>query len=217
LLPILTIALAALCGVPHGLWLRRNLATLSYRNADEAHLPEPGPRWWVAWVAILAIGSLAIAAVLSSNPLVYLPLVPLTATGPWLAAVDFDVLRLPNRVLAPTAAATLLAVVGTTVATQDWTTLMVPTVAALATGGVFAIVHVATKGGLGFGDVKLAAAIGFATGPLGLGAVWLAAFAGSAAALIWNRATRRSASIPYGPWLLCGAWIAAIVGAKPGG
>ena len=208
--PILIIMLAVAASVPLGLWLRHNLATLSYRNADEEDLPEPGPRWWVAWASILAIGSLATEAVLSHDPLSYLPLTPLVLAGPWLAAVDFDVLRIPNRALAPTAVATLLAVVGITVATQDWMTLVVPAVAALATGGVFAAAHFATKGGIGFGDVKLATVIGLAVGPRGVGAAWLALLLGCAAALIWATAMRAAGPIAYGPWLMTGAWISLL-------
>lgn len=209
--PILIIVLAAAASVPLGLWLHRNLAILSYRNDDEASLPEPGPRWWVVCASVLAIGGLAAAAVMSRDPLAHLPLIPLAVTGPWLAAVDFDVLRIPNRVLAPTAAATMLAVVSTTVATQDWMTLIVPTVAALATGGVFTAVHFTTKGGIGFGDVKLATVIGLAAGSLGAGAIWLSVLTGSVAALTWNSTAGRSGPLACGPWLIGGALLTAIV------
>jgi len=208
--PILIVLLATAAAVPLGLWLRRDLATLSYRNLDEVDLPDPGPRWWVVGCSVLAIGGLAATAAMSHDTLAYVPLIPLAVTGPWLAAVDFDVLRIPNRVLAPTAVATMLAVVGITVATQAWMTLIVPTVAALATGGVFAAVHFASKAGIGFGDVKVAAIIGLAVGSLGLEVVWLSLLAGSAAALFWARARRRIGPIPYGPWLLCGAWFSEL-------
>ena len=208
--PILIILFATAAGAPLGLWMRRNLATLSYRNAEEVDLPAPGPRWWVVWASVIAFGSLAGAASPSHRPMDYLPLLPLAAVGPWLAAVDLDVLRIPNRVLAPTTAATLLAAVGITVARQDWMTLIVSTVAALATGGVFAAVHFATKGGIGFGDVKLAAVVGLAVGTLGAGAVWLSVLAGSTAALVWAKARRMDSPIPFGPWLLFGVWIGVL-------
>lgn len=208
--PILIIVLAMAAGAPLGLWLRHNLATLKYRKVDEQDLPEPGPRWWVVWVSILAFGSLAAAAALSPDPLAYVPLVPITASGPWLAAVDFDVLRIPNRVLAPTALVSLLTIVGMAAATQHWRTLAVPVVAASLVGGVFAVVHFAIKSGIGFGDVKLAAAISLAIGSFGAAAAWLGVLAGSVAALVWAKASRKVGPISYGPWLLCGAWFAAL-------
>lgn len=208
--PTLMIVLAAAAGVPLGLWLHHNLATLSYRTEDEQDLPDPGPRWWVLWVSVLALGSLTAAANLSGRPPVYLPLLPLAVSGPWLAAADFDVMRIPNRTLTPTAAATLLAIAGTATLTQDWQALTVPVAAALLTGGVFAAIHFATKGGIGFGDVKLAATISLAVGPLGAGTVWLSALTGSVATLVWANTRRKPGPIPYGPWLLAGAWVAAL-------
>lgn len=209
--PILIIMLATATGVPLGLWLRCNLATLGYRTAEEADRPAPGPRWWVPWTSVVAVGSLTAAASLSGRPLAYLPLLPLAVSGPWLAAVDFDVMRIPNRTLAPTAAATLLAIAGTATLTQDGQALLLPATAALATGGVFAAIHFATKGGIGFGDVKLATVIGLAVGPLGVATVWLSVLAGSIAALIWAVAARHSNSIPLGPWILLGSWTSALM------
>lgn len=209
--PILIIVLATAAGVPLGLWLRRNLAMLKYRNAEEVDLPTPGPRWWVVWASILAIGTLAVAAALSREPLAYLPLVPIAATGPWLAAVDFDVLRIPNQVLAPTAFATLMAIVGIAAAAREWSVTLIPVASGLLAGGVFAAVHLATKGGIGFGDVKLATVIGLSVGPLGLGAAWLTLLIGSVAALVWARLGRRAGPIPCGPWLLCGLAICTLL------
>jgi leader peptidase (prepilin peptidase)/N-methyltransferase len=206
--PILIIVLATAASAPLGLWLRRNLATLGYRTDDEADLPEPEQRWWVVCVSVLAIDTLSGAASLSGRPLAYLSLLPLAVAGPWLAAVDFDVLRIPNRVLAPTAAGTLLAVAAVADTAQEWQALVVPIAAALLIGGLLAAVHFATQGGIGFGDVKLAALTSLAVGPLGLRAVWLSVLSGSCAALVWSKASRRVGPIPVGPWLLCGAWIA---------
>ena len=212
--PILIIVLATAASVPLGLALRRNLATLSYRNDDEPDLPDPGPRWWVAWVSVLATGSLATAAALDHSSLAYLPLVPLATTGPWLAAVDLDVLRIPNRVLTPTAVATLLAVVLMTAAAQDLRILVVPVVGGLLAGGVFTVVHFATNGGIGFGDVKLAGLLAIAIGPLGADAVWAAVLTGSVGTLVWARSTQQTGPVPCGPGLLAGAYatLASFIG-----
>ncbi len=208
--PILIVALASVAGAPLGLWLRHNLAALGYRRDDERDLPQPGPRWWVVWATMLALGSLAGAASVSSQPVSYLTLLPLLLSGPWLAAVDIDVLRLPNGVLATTTIAVLLAIAGIAVAGRDWRTIIVPVAAALVTAVVFAAVHFATKGGIGFGDVKLAALISLALGSAGISAVWLSPLVGSLAALGWSVATHKKGAIPYGPWMLAGAILAAV-------
>lgn len=209
--PVLVITLATAAAVSLGLWLRRDLGTLTYRIDDERDLPAPGARWWVVWSSVLAIGGIATAAIVSGNPFSYLPLLPLAMSGPWLAAVDFDVMRIPNRVLAPTAVLTLLAVVDVASVTQNWLVLVAPAGAALLTGGIFAVVHFASGEGIGFGDVKLAAVIGLSLGTLGWGAALLAIVAGSIAAFIWAKATHRTGPFPYGPWLLLGDLLAAVL------
>jgi leader peptidase (prepilin peptidase)/N-methyltransferase len=207
--PALVITLAAAAALPLGLWLRRDLNQLSYRTADERHLPHPGPRWWVVWAYVLVAAALSAAASLSHDPLPYLPLVPMAFSGPWIAAVDFDVMRIPNRVMALTTGPTLAAVLGLAAAEEDWTMVLMPAVSALVVGGSLAGLHFATKGGIGFGDVKLAALNGLALGLLGMGVVWLGLVAGSVAALIWRRVTHEPGPIPYGPWLLAGSGLAA--------
>jgi leader peptidase (prepilin peptidase)/N-methyltransferase len=211
MLPILIVTVALLAGALVGLVPRRNLSTLRYRHADELHLPEPGPRCWVVWASALALGGLTIAAAVSNTPWSYLSVVPLAIVGPWLGAVDFDVLRIPNRVLAPTAVATLLVLIGMAAGSRNWGMIVVPVAGSLVVGGIFVVVHFLTHDGIGFGDAKLAALIGLSVGPLGAGAVWLGILVGSAAALLWAQATRMVGCIPYGPWLLCGAWIASLV------
>ena len=89
--------------------------------------------------------------------------------------------------------------------------VLVPIASGLLAGGIFAVVHLVTKGGIGFGDVKFAAVIGLALGPLGLSAFCLNVLVGLTAALIWAVATRRSHSIPLGPWLLLGSWTSALM------
>lgn len=210
--PALVITLAAAAALPLGLWLRHDLNQLGYRTADERDLPHPGPRWWVVWASVFSAAGTSAAAALSNDALAYLPLAPLVVSGPWLAAVDFDVMRIPNRVIASAAVLALVTVAGSAAIMQTWGVLFVALIAALAVGGLFAVTHFVTRGGIGFGDVKLATVIALALGPLGVTAVWLSFLTGSMAALVWAKASRRSGPIPYGPWLLCGVGIVVLAG-----
>ena len=209
--PILAIALAAAAAAPLGWWLRRNLATLDYRAGDERDLPAPGPRWWIVWVTVIVIAGLTFAIVYSADPAVRAVCLPLAIAGPWLAAVDLDVMRIPNRVLAPTAAVTAVAVIVVALWAAGPAAAILAAVGGLLAGGVFAAIHFVTRGGVGMGDVKLAAVLGVALGPLGLNAAWLALLAGSLAAFVWAKATSRSGPVPYGPWLLLGAWFGCLI------
>jgi len=68
-------------------------------------------------------------------------------------------------------------------------------------------------GGLGFGDVRLAAALGVATGAIGLEqAVW-SFLLGGLAGVVWGlvaRARRGPGAFPYGPSLLLGPYLALV-------
>ncbi len=45
-------------------WPRSAIATRMKQD-----LPQPGPRWWVVWTSVLALGSLAAAAIISREPI----------------------------------------------------------------------------------------------------------------------------------------------------
>jgi leader peptidase (prepilin peptidase)/N-methyltransferase len=71
---------------------------------------------------------------------------------------------------------------------------------------------------MGFGDVKLAAVLGIYLGWLGWGELIVGAFAAfllgglfAIGLMVFRRAGRKTA-IPFGPWMLGGAWIAILFG-----
>ncbi|MDD7943265.1 A24 family peptidase [Microbacterium sp. NE2HP2] len=132
-----------------------------------------------------------------------------------LAAVDIATHRLPNRlVLGLAGAAASLAVL---FAIEQAS--MRPIVGAAGAGIVlFVVYYLLHRGGraLGGGDVKLAAAIGLLTGThdwvAPLVATALAFFSGGLVAVVVIAARRgdRHTRIPFGPFMLLGAW--AVVG-----
>lgn len=209
--PLLAGLIAGLLALPIGLWTRHDLTQLRYRTPDETNLPHPGTRWWVVATTITAATSLAIAAARHPHPALYLPLLPLLATGSWLAAVDADVMRLPNRTLGATAAASSLTVLGVAAIINQPTAALHALAGAALAGGLFWALHTITKGGVGMGDVKLAALIGGTLAPLALNLVLPALLAGSILAWIWNTARHHTGPLPYGPWLLAGAILTATV------
>jgi leader peptidase (prepilin peptidase)/N-methyltransferase len=82
---------------------------------------------------------------------------------------------------------------------------------ALLSGGTFWLLSSVTRGGVGFGDVKLAALVGLATGSVSLITVWWAIAAGTLLAVIWRRAGKRLGAFAYGPYLLIGSWMAVVL------
>ena len=125
-----------------------------------------------------------------------------------ISLVDFQVRRIPNQLV--------LALLAVAVVQMIW--LVQPTLpaAALGTllaGGIFLLLHTISRGGMGMGDVKLAAAIGALLGfPAVLSAILAGIIAGGLAALLLLLTKRvgRKDPIAYGPYLALGAWVIAM-------
>ena len=97
---------------------------------------------------------------------------------------------------------------------EAWLTIVIePGIASAALGGaigfvVFLLIALVSRGGMGWGDVKLAALIGLATGfPLVFVAIIMAAILGGivAVVLLATRRRGRREMIPFGPFLAVAA------------
>ena len=207
---------AATLGAAFGLWSRRQVATLRYRNADELACPKPGPRNWLSHMTAIAWAGLG-AFVNTTDSWALLPvLLPIAMAGPALAAIDLDVMRLPNRVLVP-AALTLAVGLGSTVLTEGNTGTAFRGLAGGAiAGATFWLLNAATRGGVGMGDVKVVTLVGTAVGSVSLVTVWWALLTASVGALIWTKVSRVAGPFAYGPWVLAGAWTAVMLSAVLG-
>ena len=148
----------------------------------------------------LALGVLAwvsIGPVVAAIPALYV-----AAVAPELARIDVAEHRLPNRLVVPGLVVGLLAAAG------EWATTgappVVPLVAAVAYGGLLFLF--ALGGGMGMGDVKLAAVLGLAspTATVAIASPVLAFLVGGVAALVVLIARGRGGRIPFGPFLLAG-------------
>lgn len=152
--------------------------------------------WWV----FPAAGLSALPAWLSTiNPDTRWLLLVWAISAP-LAVTDLATTYLPNQLMYPLWAALALAV-----AAQ-------PNLAALgilggvaAYGGFWLVWRF--SGSLGYGDVRLAGAVGLLTSPYGAGGMLLALCAGTVLGAVAAvlAACRGRRVIPYGPWLWLGA------------
>ena len=136
-----------------------------------------------------------------------------------LALVDFRVQRLPDPLTLPFAAAAL-ALLGVAAALPehagDWPTALF---GAVALGGGYFVLFLVNPNGMGFGDVKLALGLGAVLGWYGWSAVFLGTFAGFlfgglyGLGLVIVRRAGRKTSIPFGPFLIAGAYVGLLTGA----
>jgi leader peptidase (prepilin peptidase)/N-methyltransferase len=164
-------------------------------------------RWFL--LSLLAfplggVGILAAGVAPSAASVVYL-----AAVTPWLIWFDVRVHRLPNVLVVPGIGVGVLSCVG------EWVVSgrvpVVPLVAGVAYAGFLFILNL--LGGMGMGDVKLAAALGLASWNLSVAVLSpvVAFLVGGLVSVVLLIAGRRGHRIAFGPFLLGGFWVAVLV------
>ena len=150
----------------------------------------------IEWIAFLYLGAISVA----------------------LAAIDLDVRRLPDRIVLPSYAVGLVLLGAADLLRADLLSFGTALAGSGAAALLFAVLWFVRPGGMGLGDVKLAGVLGLFLGQLGVAQLAVGVFAGfllggvfGIALLVSRRAGRRSA-IPFGPWMLAGAWVGVLAG-----
>ncbi len=142
----------------------------------------------------------------------------LLALGIWLLVIDARSHRLPNRIVLPALGVLLVLVVVDALVTGDGSRLLRAILGMLLLGLFYALLRGASGGGIGGGDVKLAAAIGLVLCWHGWGVFLLGAAmafvlgALYALALLLLRRVQRSTRIAFGPWMIAGAAAGIVLG-----
>jgi leader peptidase (prepilin peptidase)/N-methyltransferase len=141
----------------------------------------------------------------------------LTAISIALALIDLDTKRLPNVIVLPALLAGILLLGAAAVARGDLAALAGAALGGAGLFGLYLVLALVSRG-MGMGDVKLAAVLGLYLGFLGWGNLLVGAFAGfvfggvfGLALMLIRRAGRKSA-IPFGPWMILGAWLGVFAG-----
>ncbi|WP_244285795.1 prepilin peptidase [Cryobacterium zongtaii] len=137
----------------------------------------------------------------------------LAAVSVALALIDLDTHTLPDRIVLPSyiVGASLFGTIS--VVTGDYGSLLGACVGMGALWLFYFLLAVVYPGGMGFGDVKLAGVLGLFLGWLGWGPLVVGAFAAFllggmyAIVLVVTRQASRKSGIPFGPWMLIGAWV----------
>ncbi|MBO0787326.1 MAG: prepilin peptidase [Actinobacteria bacterium] len=133
-----------------------------------------------------------------------------------LAFIDAAARRLPDLLTIPAYAGTVLLLVAAAAATGDWHDLLRAGLGGLAAAGFFLVLAVVSRAGMGLGDVKAAASLGTLLAWRGWSTLLAGTFAGfllaavyGIALLLAGRATRKQ-HIPFGPFLIIGAFAAIL-------
>nr|WP_202418175.1 A24 family peptidase [Streptomyces sp. YIM 132580] len=196
--------------------------------SDEGEPPASRPPRPVSAPALYAPGTLAplitvlvciaLAAATGPRPELVAWLV-LAPPAVLLATVDRRVHRLPDPLTLPLAAAAVLLLGGAALLpghAGSWTSGLL---GGVALGGFYLLLFLINPNGMGFGDVKLALALGVALGWYGWEVLFLGGFAGFLFGAVYGlglvllRRAGRKTGIPFGPFMITGALAGVLLGA----
>lgn len=143
----------------------------------------------------------------------------IVVAGLLLSSVDVAVHRLPTSVVVGTATGVVLAIVSAAVLRDDLRGVAYAGLGALVLGGGYLLLFVVSRGGLGAGDVRLAAVVGWVAGATSWHTLLLSAITphllvgpvAVGAALRAHHRGQRPAPIAFGPFLVAGAILAAVL------
>ena len=135
-----------------------------------------------------------------------------------LALIDLDIHKLPNKIVLPAYIVGFVTLAGASVIEGDYGQILRSAIGAAILFVAYFIMAIVRPGGMGFGDVKLAGVLGLYLGWLGWGELAVGAFAAfvlggvfSIVLIVLKKVTRKS-GIPFGPWMLLGAWVGTFAG-----
>ena len=201
------IMVAGLAGAAIGVLIALQLRTLRYRRPDEQNQPRPKAAWWLIPAATAASWAWLTWHLTNTHWTALVLWLALTATLGWLTVVDLDVRRLPNNITLPAGVwVTLLLIINGITTGSPHQALAAAAVGAAAGLGAW-ILHIASRGGLGFGDVKLITILGAALALIHPRLVLPALLAASIIGILTARLTHRR-EFEFGPSLAIGSILA---------
>lgn len=149
--------------------------------------------------------------------LAFLALAALTIA---LAIIDIEVQRLPNPIVLTGYIIAIVLLLPAALLLGRPEALLTALIGGAALFVFYLVVALIYPGGMGFGDVKLAGLLGLYLGYLGWPELIVGAFAAfllggiAALVLVLARHGGRKTRLPFGPFMLGGAWVGVVVG-KP--
>lgn len=184
-------------------------------------LVEVGTGLFFALVALWIVGPAApaaVAAIPAATLVALATFLSLAAVSVALTLIDLDTHTLPNRIVLPSYAVGGALLLAASVLSGDWAALLRAVIGMGAMFVAYLVMALAYPGGMGLGDVKLAGVLGLHLAWLGWGSLLVGAFAAFVLGGVFSvillalRRVNRKSGIPFGPWMLGGAWVGIFVG-----
>lgn len=177
--------------------------------------PRYAPHRLAPVVTALACAALAWSTGTRPELAVWLLLAPVAVL---LASIDHRVHRLPDRLTLPAAGAAVLLLGLAALLPEHAGSWLSALLGGLVLGGFYFLLFLVNPSGMGFGDVKLALSLGTVLGWYGWAVVFAGGFAGFlfgavyGVVLIALRRAGRSTGIPFGPFMIGGAFLGLLFG-----
>jgi len=160
------------------------------------------------------------AGTLVASALVLTAFLYFAAISVALTGIDIDTHKLPDVIVLPSYIVAAALLTAASIAIGDYTYLLRGAIGAVLLFAAYFLMALVYPAGMGLGDVKLAGVIGLLLGFLGWGTLAVGAFSAfllggafGVALLLGKKATRKS-GIPFGPWMLAGAWTGIFIGER---
>ncbi len=169
-------------------------------------------RFWAS-ITEATVGPSLVGGVLALVAFLYLGAISIA-----LALIDLDTHRLPNVIVRPAYAVGAVLLSAASVLAGDVESIARAAAGIVIMGGIYLLLAVVRPGGMGMGDVKLAGVLGLFLAWLGWDVLAVGILAGFilgglfGVALLLFRRVSASTGIPFGPWMLAGAWISIFWG-----
>jgi leader peptidase (prepilin peptidase)/N-methyltransferase len=142
------------------------------------------------------------------------------AIGVALAAIDLDVKRLPDVLTLPSYPVMGGLLLVPAIAYGSWSTYLHACLYGLALYAFYLVLRIIYPPGMGYGDVKFSGVVGLALGWFGWRVLIVGGFLGfllggliGAALMVAGRAGRKS-RVPFGPFMIAGAFIGVLWGTE---
>ncbi|NEC67629.1 A24 family peptidase [Streptomyces sp. SID9727] len=184
-------------------------------EAPTAPAPRYAPHRFAPLVTALACAALSWATGTRPELAAWLLLAPVAVL---LASIDHRVHRLPDGLTLPAAGAAAVLLGLAALLPEHAGSWLSALLGGLALGAFYLLLFLINPVGMGFGDVKLALSVGTVLGWYGWTVVFAGGFAGFllgavyGAALVALRRAGRKTGIPFGPFMIAGAFLGLLFG-----